>query len=259
MQSGWTVDNVIDSVASAASDANTIYAGAGGRIFVTRNHGQAWTETFPANHDAAIRFTDIHVDPNDARFAFTVAANYGDLTGGGHVFVTFDGGANWQDISGNLPDEPVWSIAVSPSYAFYVGAEDGVYVSNDFGASWDRMGEGLPNVEVRQLELNTGLGILAAATFGRGMWQLEVSGGSAPRAFAGIPLAEWQPAVPKLFLEEPTRIQDSTSPNRPEIVFQIDAARHFQREYPVAINHSALPTNKGGDTLSGVGQSDDTL
>src|SRR5262249_60905978 len=37
MTAGWTVNNDIDSVAAAASDVNTIYASAGGRIFVTTN------------------------------------------------------------------------------------------------------------------------------------------------------------------------------------------------------------------------------
>jgi hypothetical protein len=107
-----------------------------------------------------------------------VAANYSDVTGGGHLWVTSDGGVSWTDISGNLPDEPVWSIAVLPGPGqniLYVGAEDGVYISSDGGTTWDRAGQGLPNVQVRQLELNTGLGILAAATHGRGLWELEIS------------------------------------------------------------------------------------
>jgi photosystem II stability/assembly factor-like uncharacterized protein len=222
LQRGWTVDNVIDSVAAAGSDANTVYAGAGGRIFVTHDHGQNWTETIPGLPDPAIRFTDIHVDPNDAQIAFTVAANYGDLTGGGHVWVTVDGGADWQDISGNLPDEPVWSIAVSPSNTLYVGAEDGVYVSNDFGTSWDRFGGGLPNVQVRQLELNPNLGILAAATFGRGMWELDVSGGSSPGTFPGLRLTDLDQALQKLFPDEPGRVQGRISQNRDENSFRMD-------------------------------------
>jgi hypothetical protein len=52
--------------------------------------------------------------------------------------------------------------------------DDGVYVSADQGNSWSRFGVGLPNVQVRQLELNADLQILAAGTHGRGMWQILV-------------------------------------------------------------------------------------
>jgi photosystem II stability/assembly factor-like uncharacterized protein len=172
---GWTVDNVIDSVAAAASDSDTIYAAAGGHVFVTHDHGASWMESNPTVPRPDLRFTDIYVDSYNASLAYVVAANYSDVTGGGHVWVTTDGGGTWTDISGNLPDEPVWSIAVLRGQdILYVGAEDGVYISSDGGMAWDRAGQGLPHVQVRQLELNMGLGILAAATHGRGLWELEI-------------------------------------------------------------------------------------
>lgn len=184
--SGWTVDNVIDSVAAAASDPDTIYAAAGGHVFVTHDHGASWMEGNPTGPRPDLRFTDIRVDPNNASLAYVVAANYGDVTGGGHVWVTNDAGATWTDLSGNLPDEPVWTIAVLQGEdILYVGAEDGVYMSSDGGTTWDRAGQGLPNVQVRQLELNRGLGILAAATFGRGLWELEIPMQAAPPSRRG--------------------------------------------------------------------------
>jgi photosystem II stability/assembly factor-like uncharacterized protein len=184
MTNGWTVSNVVDSVAAAGSDADTIYATAGGHVFVTRNHGATWLESNPTTPRPDLRFRDIRVDPLDASTAYVVAANFSDITGGGHVWMTSDGGLSWNDITANLPDEPVWTIAIQPTTnqnILYVGAEDGVYISYDLGGSWSRLGQGMPNVQVHQLEVNTDLGILAAATYGRGMWELDISGqGGAP-------------------------------------------------------------------------------
>jgi hypothetical protein len=63
-----------------------------------------------------------------------------------------------------------------------------VYVSYDAGASWAPMGQGLPRVQVHQLEVNPTLGILAAATYGRGMWELALSSPSPAPRRVGRPL-----------------------------------------------------------------------
>src|SRR5262249_13246598 len=145
-------------------------------------------ESNPTLPQPGLRFRDIRVDPNDPLTAWVVAASFSDVTGGGHVWTTSDGGVSWSDITSNLPDEPVWTVAIQPVdglQILYVGAEDGVYASFDGGASWDRLGKGLPRVQVHQLEVNTDVGILAAATYGRGMWELALDAQTqAPRAAA---------------------------------------------------------------------------
>jgi photosystem II stability/assembly factor-like uncharacterized protein len=180
LANGWTVNNVVDAVAAAAGDPNTVYATAGGHVFVTRDHGAHWTESNPTTPRPDLRYRDIQVDPRNPAKAWVVAANFSDVTGGGHVWMTSNGGVSWSDITGTLPDEPVWTIAVEPIDNFnilYVGAEDGVYVGSDDGSGmWDRMGEGLPRVQVHQLDVNPDLGVIAAATYGRGVWELALIG-----------------------------------------------------------------------------------
>jgi photosystem II stability/assembly factor-like uncharacterized protein len=181
-QGGWTVTSNIDSLAIAASDGNTVYASAGGHILVTFDDGASWQQRdIPGVSD---HIQDIQVDPTDNLTAYAVR----DRFGGGHVFMTTDGGLNWTDISGDLPDLPSYTLALDPrTNTLYVGNDDGVYFSSDQGNSWTRFGESLPHAQVRQLELNTDLQILAAGTHGRGLWEILVPGPeSAPGRGLGI-------------------------------------------------------------------------
>jgi photosystem II stability/assembly factor-like uncharacterized protein len=166
---GWTVSSNLDSVATTPADINTIYASAGGHIFVTFDDGQSWQQRdIPGVVD---QFRDLQIDPADPLTAYAVRERFG----GGHVFMTTDGGVNWTDISGDLPDLPTYTLALdSRSNTLYVGTDDGVYVSTDQGTSWSRFGKGLPHAQVRDLEFNGDLQILAAGTHGRGVWEILV-------------------------------------------------------------------------------------
>src|SRR5262249_24400384 len=55
---------------------------------------------------------------------------------------------------------------------YYVGADDGVYISRKQGTNWTRLGNGLPHAQVVELDRSQSLGILAAGTHGRGLFEL---------------------------------------------------------------------------------------
>ncbi len=171
--SGWNTDEVIESVAVAATDTNTIYASPAGDIFATFDHGHSWQERDLGGAPAGW-IQSLVVDPNDNLTVYAARA----IVGGGHIFYTTDGGRDWTDISGNLPDLPASSIALDSRTrpaTLYVGNYNGVYVSQDLGAHWSRVGSGLPNAIVSGIKLNTNLNILAAATYGRGVWEIPLS------------------------------------------------------------------------------------
>jgi photosystem II stability/assembly factor-like uncharacterized protein len=169
-QGGWTTTANVDSLAVAASDASTVYASAGGHLFVTFDDGASWQQRdVPGVSD---HFQDLQVDPADRLTAYAVR----DRFGGGHVFRTTDGGLSWADVSGDLPDLPAYTLAIDPSSkALYVGTDDGVYRSTDQGGSWSRFGVGLPHAQVRDLELRPELHLLAAGTHGRGVWEVSLA------------------------------------------------------------------------------------
>lgn len=171
---GWTVNVPIDSLAAAPSDVDTIYASAGGHIFVTLNHGATWQQR-DVTGLAAPHFRSLVVDPADRLTAYAVR----DRFDGGHVFRTTNGGQSWTDISsGDLPNLPVNAIVLDPGTTpntLYIGTDSGVFASIDLGAHWSRFRTGLPNAQVVDLKLNPTLNILAAGTHGRGIWEILVN------------------------------------------------------------------------------------
>jgi photosystem II stability/assembly factor-like uncharacterized protein len=206
---GWraigTFNDRIASLAVAASDANTIYAvtgdalaGAMGHVFVTFNNGTDWQPIdIPGVTD---RLAAIIIDPTDKMKAYVVR----DRFGGGHVFRTTNGGQNWTDISGDLPDLPTHTIVLddrtSPNPTLYIGTDNGVYASSDLGAHWLPFQMGLPNVLVADLKLQKNWNILAAGTHGRGVWEILVQSGGGGGAGAGAGTSVASPRFRELAL-----------------------------------------------------------
>ena len=101
----------------------------------------------------------------------------------GHLFLTTDAGAHWTPFHGNgsgadLPNVPVYKVQFDPAdptdSVIYAATAIGVYVSRDAGATWRRLGSGLPNAAVRDIWLSPDGSTMDVATFGRGIWELAL-------------------------------------------------------------------------------------
>jgi sugar lactone lactonase YvrE len=93
----------------------------------------------------------------------------------GHVFESTDGGTSWRDLTGNLPDAPVYKVAIR-GRQLVVGTEVGSFVSRGnrtqaSGLRWARLGRGLPDVTVWDLTVAPD-GRVVAGTHGRGDWEV---------------------------------------------------------------------------------------
>jgi hypothetical protein len=73
---------------------------------------------------------------------------------------------------------PIRSVAIdhSDSTNIYLGAEIGVYTKTMNSTTWSLYNTALPNMAVRDLEINYGSNTLRAATWGRGMWEFNLVG-----------------------------------------------------------------------------------
>jgi uncharacterized repeat protein (TIGR01451 family) len=119
---------------------------------------------------------DVAVDRSNYRIAYLAYNGYDEATPHtpGHAFKTTDGGQTWQNITGNLPDVPLNSLVLDPSYpnTLYAGTDVGAFITHDGGAHWAPLGSGFPNVAVWQLDADWQHGTMAAGTHGRGAYSL---------------------------------------------------------------------------------------
>lgn len=166
----------------------TIYAEAGKKLFMTADGGATWSDVSIPGVSAF--FSDIYVNPSNPQDVITVKPSFDD-SDVGKVFRSTNGGAAWNDITGNLPDIPFNAVKLDKkSGVLYVGGDDGVYATSNFGGTWSRPSGGLPTVQVVNLDLMNKTGILAAATHGRGMWTLPLSAVvAAPNVTTAVALA----------------------------------------------------------------------
>ena len=164
----------IESLAIAKSNANTMYAALNnGHVFQTTNNGATnWTDlAFPG----AGSLRDFQVDPTDDQVAYVTVSRFTGSSAG-HVW-QFNKGV-WSDVSGNLPDSPVSSVAilkVNGGTLLLAGTDVGVFGSTNGGTNWSTFKTGLPFTQVVGLEYNPNLYILAAGTHGRGLWEILVA------------------------------------------------------------------------------------
>ena len=140
-----------------------------GRILRLDWNGSAWVGPTPLGSPRSAWMSDINVN-GDRIWATSTQI------GGGRVFRSDDGGANWTDRSAGLPDLAMNSVEVDPwnGDRIWVAADLGVYESFDAGATWSPIVAGLPNVLVSDLVVHPHARLLRAGTRNRGVWEYPI-------------------------------------------------------------------------------------
>jgi photosystem II stability/assembly factor-like uncharacterized protein len=165
----------ISWIAPAKTDGNTIYVGTDtGRVWKTSDLGANWTEL--SGNGLPQRWVNaIVVDPTDANHVYVAFSGYREGDDAANVYQTTDGGATWQNISGNLPNAPVEMITYDqPNNQLYAATDFGVFYLKNGKKNWARLGAGLPNTPVLDVKLSGDGHTIFAATFGRSVWQLSI-------------------------------------------------------------------------------------
>lgn len=179
---------VITTISVSPVSNHVVWTGSSnGRVFVTKN----------AHEPGSVQWTDrsrglplrtvmmVATDPNDAATAYVVFSGFSGLANSvpGHVFRTTDYGANWTDVSGDLPNVPVNDIAVDVDApdTLYIGTDIGVFMTDNGGVTWEPLMNGLPRTTVLSIKLHRRSRILRAATHGRGVFELQLASTGATR------------------------------------------------------------------------------
>jgi photosystem II stability/assembly factor-like uncharacterized protein len=172
--------NFINAIAVHEGNGNVIWVGHNNGDVYRTSDGLAavptWTRVGQGSIPARVvrRILVDRQNPNRVIVAVTGFTPH-------NLWQTLDGGATWASITANLPDAPIFDVVRHPSNPawLYVATSVGVFTSEDGGARWSTTNEGPANIRVRELfwlDDRT----LVAATFGRGMFKIDVAAGGPP-------------------------------------------------------------------------------
>jgi photosystem II stability/assembly factor-like uncharacterized protein len=169
------VYGTITAIAVAPSNSQVIYVGTDdGNVWQTANGGSNWTNI---SNGLPLRWvTRVAVDPYDEMTVYVTLSGYRYDNYLPHVFRSTEGGGNWQDITGDLPEAPANDIIVDPSLdsTLYLATDFGVFVTRNLGLNWAMLGDNLPNVPIVDLRFHQPTRTLVAATYGRSMYTFAV-------------------------------------------------------------------------------------
>jgi len=173
---GWNGVNTFFGVFAIAAGGTSgggvnqdiLYAGSGNRVFLRSTAGGTLTATtaLPAG---AGNIQNIALDPNDWRTAY--------VTDGSNVYQTTNAGTSWSNITGNLNDNLIHTIAVADNAsgvsAVLVGETNGVFrMLSNAPNLWTKFGANLPNSSVWGVQYNATRDVVVAGTSGRGAWEV---------------------------------------------------------------------------------------
>ena len=170
----------ISALAVSNTNSNVIYAARRvryelnlkGIVFRSTNGGASFSN-ITTNLPDTLYYTGIDVSSSDANEAVVCMAGF---TSGCKVFKTTNGGQSWTNISYNLPNIPVNCIKYVPaSGKLLIACDIGIYMLDAASNTWNSYSSGLPNVIITDIEFNPVLDKAYVSTFGRGIWQTDLS------------------------------------------------------------------------------------
>lgn len=188
----------VNEFAIAPSNNQLIYVVKNGSVMKTINGGSNWTN-ITGNLSTSLSFANVCVSPTDENKVWVVSGNY---TAGSKVFYSSNGGTSWTNITSNLPNIPGNCLLYEPGTndRIYVGMDVGVYYRDALQSTWTLYNTGLPNTPISDMEITPAMpGKIVAATYGRGMWVVDVVPTAAPPISSFSVTGAICTGVPKVF------------------------------------------------------------
>jgi hypothetical protein len=148
-------------------------------MYMTSDGGASWNELYILSNGLPNKYiTDIQVDPvlNNEVYV-TVSGFWTTGIQGEHVYKSTNFGSTWSPITG-LTIAPANDILINykdcNTRQFFTATDVGVYVHDDGVDGWYQLGNGLPNVPCKNLEINKFSQLLRVGTTGRGVWEYDL-------------------------------------------------------------------------------------
>lgn len=167
----------LTSISESPFQFGLIYTGSDdGLVYVSKNAGGSWTNisnTFPKD----LWVSRVIASQHKKERVYVTLNGYRWDDFKVYAYMSDDYGQTWKDISGNIPASPVNVIKEGPKNEniLYLGTDNGAYVSFDMGNSWNIFSEGLPNVAVHDIVVQSEANDLLLGTHGRSIYKANIS------------------------------------------------------------------------------------
>ncbi len=180
----WTGFSAVPAITMAIDPNNSsvLYTGGDpGGIFKSTDAGVTWA----SSGLSTVNILDVEVDPSNSGTIYAAGLH--------SVFKSTNGGADWQTINNELPQNDFWGVVVDPSnpmnvYAVVDSSNPGpMYKSIDGGASWFLSSNGITNGSLRNLTIDpSNPSVLYTGSFGGGVFKTTDAGDSWMQANEGL-------------------------------------------------------------------------
>lgn len=181
----------IFSVAVAPADPAFVYAATLTQLKHSEDAGDTWLPAGTFLSDGT-GINYIAVSDADPLHVYVAVSGY---AAGEKVFYSENGGVDWTNISGTLPNVPVNCIVYENGSdgRVYIGTDIGIFTRDNTSTDWETYMDGLPNVMVHELEINYTRSKIVAATYGRGVWESDIYDFVSPTIVTAVDELEYCP------------------------------------------------------------------
>lgn len=163
----------IREMAICRSAPQVMYATSGSSVFRSTNRGYSYTNVTSGLPSRTITSVSIH--PDSANVVILSFSGFGT----NRLYKTTNSAATWFSIGSNLPDAPIndalFYYPGSATPTVFAATDVGVFVSDNYGASWLEAANGLPNTVAIHLDYHASSNKLRVGTHGRGVFEIQLA------------------------------------------------------------------------------------
>ena len=148
------------------------------KFWLTRDGGKTWKDlTSKLGILAWKDIEDMQVDPYNDNRMWVCMGGFDAPEYRQYVYYTEDGGETWEHYSEGLPNFTTNCLAYydGAEETLFLGTHAGLFYRNNLTQKWVKLGYGLPDCIISDIEVDTVNKKLYVATYGRGVWECDIS------------------------------------------------------------------------------------
>lgn len=171
----------LTTIGESPIDRKILFTGSSdGNVHVSTNAGQSFTNVSAGLPDRYV--TSVKGSPFDSTNVLVTLSGYKNNSNTPHVLWSQDLGANWQDVSGDLPGLALNDVLLHPTLdgVWVVASDGGVYATSNYGQHWERVGSNMPLIPVYDMEWDLVNRRLIVGTHARSMQSFPMDSLIAP-------------------------------------------------------------------------------